>query len=202
MLVCKHTQLCSILCDPLDHSSPSSSSVHGILQARTLEGIFLTEGSNQHLLHWDADSLPLCHLGSKPEYVWPQIHSSHQTELPLNGVHTFFLCHPMWLKHQWQKCFLKWWCLSQWHQIAWRFFKTFTSMEDKSHKMEIWIISRTGNMMRFDFPSCVEHIIPLLKIHLWLSAVLATLVPWWIDWLQICTGRTPLCYPAWSHELV
>ena len=28
-----------------------------------LQGIFLTQGSNLHLLHWQADSLPLCHLG-------------------------------------------------------------------------------------------------------------------------------------------
>uniref|UniRef100_A0A8C6EEG9 Protein phosphatase 1 regulatory subunit 14 n=1 Tax=Moschus moschiferus TaxID=68415 RepID=A0A8C6EEG9_MOSMO len=30
-----------------------------------LQGIFLTLGSNPHL-HWQADSLPLCHLGSPP----------------------------------------------------------------------------------------------------------------------------------------
>ena len=32
-----------------------------------LQGIFLTQGSNLdllHLLHWQANSLPLCHLGS------------------------------------------------------------------------------------------------------------------------------------------
>ena len=29
-----------------------------------LQGIFLTQGLNPHLLHWQADSLPLCHLGS------------------------------------------------------------------------------------------------------------------------------------------
>ena len=29
-----------------------------------LQGIFLTQGSNPHLLHWQADSLPLSHLGS------------------------------------------------------------------------------------------------------------------------------------------
>ena len=34
------------------------SSVHGIFQARILQGIFPT-----HLLHWQADSLPLYHLG-------------------------------------------------------------------------------------------------------------------------------------------
>ena len=51
------------------------SSVHGILQARILEchillqGIFLTQGSNLfllHLLHWQADSLPL--MASLPLY--------------------------------------------------------------------------------------------------------------------------------------
>ena len=31
-------QLCLILCDPMDHSSPGSS-VHGLLQARILEWI-------------------------------------------------------------------------------------------------------------------------------------------------------------------
>ena len=52
--------------------SPPGSSVHGILQARILEwvaisyskGTFLTQGSNPCLLHWQADSLPLSHLGS------------------------------------------------------------------------------------------------------------------------------------------
>ena len=29
-----------------------------------LQGIFLTQGSNPRLLHWQADSLPLNHLGS------------------------------------------------------------------------------------------------------------------------------------------
>ena len=55
---------------------PLCSSVHGILQARILEWvaccallqeIFLTQGLNHCLLcllHWQADSLPLSHLGS------------------------------------------------------------------------------------------------------------------------------------------
>ena len=29
-----------------------------------LQGIFLTQKSNLHLLHWQVDSLPLSHLGS------------------------------------------------------------------------------------------------------------------------------------------
>ena len=53
--------------------SPPGSSVQGISQeARNtgavchflLQGIFLTQGSNPSLLHWQADSLPLSHQGS------------------------------------------------------------------------------------------------------------------------------------------
>ena len=52
------TQSCLTLCDPKD-SSPPSSSVHDILQARItgvgchslLQGIFLTQGSNLGVLH-------------------------------------------------------------------------------------------------------------------------------------------------------
>ena len=68
-----HAQSCLTLCDPMD-CSPPGSSVYGISQTRILEwvaishlqGIFLTQGSNPclwHLLRWQADSLPLCHLG-------------------------------------------------------------------------------------------------------------------------------------------
>ena len=66
---------CPIFCEPMDCSLPVSS-VHGIFQARILEwvsisfsrgSIFPTQGSNPPLLvllHWQADSLPLAHLGS------------------------------------------------------------------------------------------------------------------------------------------
>ena len=46
------------------------SSVHGVSQARILgchfllQGIFPTQESNLHLLHWKTGSLPLSHLGS------------------------------------------------------------------------------------------------------------------------------------------
>ena len=64
-------KLCSTLGDPMD-CGPPGSCVHGISQARTLEwlaicfsrGIFPTQGSNPHLLHWQVDSLPLNHQGS------------------------------------------------------------------------------------------------------------------------------------------
>ena len=65
----KSLQLCPTFCNPMDYSLPGSS-VHEILQARILEwvtissfrGIFLTQGSNQSLLHilpGQAGSLPL-----------------------------------------------------------------------------------------------------------------------------------------------
>ena len=73
--LCPVTQTCPILCNPMD-CSPPGYSVHGILPARILEciaifllqGIFLTQESNPHRLHWQAYSLPLSHQGS-PESV-------------------------------------------------------------------------------------------------------------------------------------
>ena len=64
-----HIQLLCCLRD----CSPPCSSVLEISQARILEwfaisfssGIFPTQGSNPRLLHWQADSLPLNHLGSR-----------------------------------------------------------------------------------------------------------------------------------------
>ena len=59
----------------MDYSSPPGSPVHGIFPGKNtrvvchfiLQGIFLTQGSNLHLLgllHWQASSSPLSHLGS------------------------------------------------------------------------------------------------------------------------------------------
>ena len=58
-------------CNPMDCSLPGSSA-HGIFPGKNtgvgchflLQGIFLTQGSNPHLLYWQANSLPLSHLGS------------------------------------------------------------------------------------------------------------------------------------------
>ena len=66
-------QSCPTLCNPVE-SSPTGSSVQGILQARKLEwgchfllqGIFSTRESNLSLLclpHWQVGSLPLAPLG-------------------------------------------------------------------------------------------------------------------------------------------
>ena len=71
--MCAVTQSCLTLCNSMD-CSPPRLLVHGIFQARNpgsshflLQGIFPTQGLNLHLLlllHWQADSLPLSHLGS------------------------------------------------------------------------------------------------------------------------------------------
>ena len=71
---CSVAQSCLTLCDPMD-CSPPGSSIHGIFQAKNtgvgchllLQGILPTQELNSylsHLLHWQADSLPVLHLGS------------------------------------------------------------------------------------------------------------------------------------------
>ena len=42
-----------------------------------LQGIFVTQGSNLHLLHWQADSLSLRHLRSPRLYQWHLISKSN-----------------------------------------------------------------------------------------------------------------------------
>ena len=55
-------------CNPMDCSLPGSSAHReeytGVGCHFLLQGIFPTQGSNSHLLHWQADSLLLCHLRS------------------------------------------------------------------------------------------------------------------------------------------
>ena len=65
---CLVTQPCLTLFDPVD-CSPPGSSVHGDSPGKNtgvschflLQGIFLTQRLNPHLLHWQAESLPMCH---------------------------------------------------------------------------------------------------------------------------------------------
>ena len=84
-----HAQSCLTLCNPMG-CSPPGSSVHGIFPGRTtrtgchflLQGVFLTQGSNLcllHLLHWQADCLPLSHLGSPLKVI-------RGTKIPLSLV--------------------------------------------------------------------------------------------------------------------
>ena len=70
--VCSIAQLCLILFDPLDYSPPGSP-VHEFSKQEYRSGlpfpysgyIFLTQGSNLNLLHWQADSLPMNPLKKK-----------------------------------------------------------------------------------------------------------------------------------------
>ena len=79
-------QSCLTLCDPMD-CRPPGSSVYGILQARILEWVVISSsrGSSRprdqtlHHLHWQADSLPLGHLGSSGD---PQVHSNMESTGP------------------------------------------------------------------------------------------------------------------------
>ena len=58
-------QLISLLCPWNSPSKNTGVGCHFIPQ-----GIFLTQGSNPCLLHWQADSLPLSHQGSPKQTVW------------------------------------------------------------------------------------------------------------------------------------
>ena len=74
MCACSATLLCPTLCNPMDCSPPGSFCLWdfpgkntGVACSFLLQGVFLTQGSNLsvlHLLHWQADSLPLSHRGS------------------------------------------------------------------------------------------------------------------------------------------
>ena len=85
----KSLQSCPTLCNPMD-CSPPGSSVHGDSPGKSpgvgchglLQGIFLTQGSNPHLLylpHWQAGSLQLVPPG-KPKLPY-------DPAIPLLGIH-------------------------------------------------------------------------------------------------------------------
>ena len=74
--------MCSVMSDFLQPSGlqPAGSSLHGIFSSKNtgvgchflLQGIFPTQGLNLCLLcllQWQADSLPLCHLGSPKQII-------------------------------------------------------------------------------------------------------------------------------------
>lgn len=65
--------------------------------------------------------------------------------------------------------------------------ETFTSMEDKSHKMETESLAELATWWDFDFPNMVNCHLLLSTIYGYLLFLCFTLVPWWIDWLQIRT---------------
>ena len=89
--VCLHAkslELCVILCDPKDRSLPGFS-VHEILQARILEcvvchallqGIFLTQGLNLHLPHWQAGRF------FTTSATWEALLSSQHSSINVCGI--------------------------------------------------------------------------------------------------------------------
>ena len=82
---CSVAQSCLTLCDPRTATCrllcpwdwPSKSTEVG--SHFLLQGIFPTQWSNSHLLHWQADSLPLSHLG-KEERKWSCSVMSHSLQ--------------------------------------------------------------------------------------------------------------------------
>ena len=64
---------CSVISDsetlwlPCPWDSPGKST--GVGCHPLLQGLFLIQGLNPHLLHWQGDSLPLSHLGSPSNHV-------------------------------------------------------------------------------------------------------------------------------------
>ena len=105
---CSVAKSCPTLCNPMDCSPirllcPWDFPVKntGVGFYFLLQGIFPTQGWNSHMLHWQADSLPLSHQGSPPatgyfqtylgiRFMWrlkkcPKLSSS----LQLNWIKTF-----------------------------------------------------------------------------------------------------------------
>ena len=136
------------VCDSMD-CSPPGSLVHGILQARVLElvaisssgGIFLTQGSNSHLLHWQADSLQLDHLG-RPLLCLSLQHSSNY--LPRMLVLMAWQC-ILFFKFYWTIIDL--WCCVHFCCMAKYFSYTHThiylfhilSYDEKGYVCDCWI---------------------------------------------------------------
>ena len=65
--VCSVAQPCSILCSPMDCSSPGSS-VHGIFQARVLEWIAIPFS---RVSSWPRDRIQVSHIAGRFFTVWP-----------------------------------------------------------------------------------------------------------------------------------
>ena len=72
---------CPALCNPMDCCPPLSMGFPdkntGMGCHLLLQGIFLTQGSNLHLLHWQAGSLPLSHKENPNMPVVPIEYKEH-----------------------------------------------------------------------------------------------------------------------------
>ena len=98
MVVVLVAQSSPTLCNPMDHARilcpwdfPGKNT--GVSCHFLLQGIFLTQGSNSCLLHWQADSLPLSHQGS-PE---GGVGGAGGTKITARESEQ-----PLWLSGQWR----------------------------------------------------------------------------------------------------
>ena len=93
--MCSDTESCLTLCDPRNCSlirllcpwdSPGRNTVVGC--HFLLQEIFLTQGSNPRFLHWQADSLPLSHLGSLTGNLHSHRMGPHQNLICMSSLKT------------------------------------------------------------------------------------------------------------------
>ena len=91
MCVCvKSFQLCLTLCDPMDHSLPGSS-VHGILQARILEGVAICFSWGSSWLRDQNQTLSLMSPALAGRFFTTSITwEAHQLMLPVQITMSFF----------------------------------------------------------------------------------------------------------------
>ena len=79
---------CSLLVSSVQWDYPCKNAEMGYYFL--LQGIFLTQGSNLHLLwflHWQADSLPLSHLGSSPYRSFVFKHYQRELQIEKHTKH-------------------------------------------------------------------------------------------------------------------
>ena len=102
------TQLCPTLCNPLDCSRPYSS-IHGILQARTLEWVAMPfpKGSS-----WPRDRTWVSHIAGRFFTIWAR--NLFISYLDLTGLPAFYLAilQCKMLKDVWADFWLSQWLAS------------------------------------------------------------------------------------------
>ena len=86
--VCSGAQSCLMLCDSVENVAYKTPLPMGFPGKNTgmgchfpLQGIFLTQGQNPHLLNWQAGSLPPSHLGGpQPEWLYKKSQTKNAGE--------------------------------------------------------------------------------------------------------------------------
>ena len=131
---CVRVQLCLTLCNPMDCTPPGSSlsmefsrQEHWSWVAISyFQRIFLTQESNSHilyLLHWQADSLPLCHLGSTMSFGL--------LEFKKIKIVSFHSC-------SWQKKHQNCWTLATWTFLPYKYIPHLCYLSTNSFGEVLW----------------------------------------------------------------